>query len=271
MLQIQSPDANIVAYAKGSEYLQTSLLLTAPVDGGKIFYKAAPNDKYYRLADNFGLQNGNATWTGQMATGVNEHEIARLGFIEKARPGAGKNVMVEIPVYRPSDASDYTLLPSTSTYPSLFYRDLSQTNLTYEPVFISERGSKCEDITSNRADLQFANEIVKTQWSVHDASSTTGVREIGTPIPKDAHLKQNYPNPFNPVTTIPFVLNKEANVSLKVYNLLGQEVATLTDERHMAGAHELRFDGSNLASGTYIYRLSVDGKMTDAKTLQLVK
>jgi len=73
--------------------------------------------------------------------------------------------------------------------------------------------------------------------------------------PATIQLEQNYPNPFNPSTTIRYGLGKRSLVSLKIYTMLGQEVATLGAGEQEAGFHEVRFDGSRLASGTYIYRL----------------
>ncbi len=70
-------------------------------------------------------------------------------------------------------------------------------------------------------------------------------------------LKQNYPNPFNPNTTIRYEMPKSTEVRLSVYDLLGREVTVLVNERRDAGVHEVKFDGSNLASGVYFYQLQV--------------
>jgi len=91
-------------------------------------------------------------------------------------------------------------------------------------------------------------------------------------------LGQNYPNPFNPTTKMSFVISHLSLVSLKVFNVLGQEVATLVNEKREAGRHEIQFDGSMLPSGVYFYRLQAHpidcGQANDyvnTKKLLLVK
>jgi hypothetical protein len=79
--------------------------------------------------------------------------------------------------------------------------------------------------------------------------------EIGNP--KRFELFQNYPNPFNPATTIKYTLSERANVSLTVFNILGQRVATIVNELQPAGTFKEEFDASGLSSGTYIYRLQI--------------
>lgn len=74
--------------------------------------------------------------------------------------------------------------------------------------------------------------------------------------PQLFELHQNYPNPFNPSTTINFQLPKSGFVTLRVYNILGKEVATLVNKNLIAGNHSMTFDGQNLSSGAYIYRLT---------------
>jgi hypothetical protein len=76
--------------------------------------------------------------------------------------------------------------------------------------------------------------------------------------PEEHLLLQNYPNPFNPQTAIGFSLLAVGNVTLKVYNVLGQEVAVLIDNERMEnGEHEVQFDASGLTSGVYFYRIDV--------------
>ncbi len=89
-------------------------------------------------------------------------------------------------------------------------------------------------------------------------------------IINDFSLEQNYPNPFNPATTIKYQIAESGLVTLKVYNLLGQEVATLVNEEKTVGFYRIRFDGSNLASGVYFYRLQA-GKFSDVRKLLLLK
>jgi hypothetical protein len=83
-------------------------------------------------------------------------------------------------------------------------------------------------------------------------------------------LETNYPNPFNPSTKISFTIPKADHVALVVYDVLGKEVSTLVDSELGAGTHTVTFDGKNLASGTYIYRIR-SGEFVQERTMQLIK
>jgi hypothetical protein len=99
---------------------------------------------------------------------------------------------------------------------------------------------------------------------------TTDVKMQTSAVPGKFELAQNYPNPFNPTTTISYSVPKTGNVSLKVYNLLGEEVATLFAGVQQIGNHTAVFDGSRFASGVYFYRLEA-GNNTMTKKLVLMK
>jgi len=99
--------------------------------------------------------------------------------------------------------------------------------------------------------------------------NVTGIDDESS-IPFNFSLEQNYPNPFNPKTKIGFRIADFRFVSLKVYDLLGREVATPVDEYRPAGSYEVEFDASRLSSGVYLYKLSA-GDFSDVKKLMLLK
>ena len=96
------------------------------------------------------------------------------------------------------------------------------------------------------------------------------VQPQGTGLPGTYTLSQNYPNPFNPSTVIEFSLPKASNVDLKVFNMLGQEVATLAHGSFSAGDHTVTFSAKNLASGLYFYRLTAD-QFSSVRKMMLLK
>lgn len=98
--------------------------------------------------------------------------------------------------------------------------------------------------------------------------SLTDIEEENGNVPDRIKLSQNYPNPFNPTTTIRFTLDKAANASIKVYNIAGQNVATITDKNYSAGNHKVTFNAGNLSSGIYFYELNAgDTKLMRKMTL----
>ena len=103
----------------------------------------------------------------------------------------------------------------------------------------------------------------------------SNVVEVDVSTPKVFALDQNYPNPFNPSTKIAFRLAVDSKVSLKVFDVLGQEVVTLVNTNLVAGSHNVNFDASSLNSGIYFYRIEATGidgtNFVDVKKMILTK
>ena len=97
----------------------------------------------------------------------------------------------------------------------------------------------------------------------------TDVKETGK-IVRRFELDQNYPNPFNPTTKIRFSVPNKEQVTLKVFNVLGQEVMTLINKEMDAGSYEVNFNAANLPTGVYIYKMTA-GKYTATKKMVLLK
>lgn len=105
---------------------------------------------------------------------------------------------------------------------------------------------------------------------VRVSSQSTGITLNQGEIPANYFIEQNYPNPFNPETNIKFGLPKSGNVKLAVYDITGKEVAVLLNDFKQAGSYIFSFNGSNLSSGVYFYRI-VSGDFADTKRMILVK
>ncbi|HAB50741.1 MAG TPA: hypothetical protein DCE80_00950 [Ignavibacteriales bacterium] len=105
----------------------------------------------------------------------------------------------------------------------------------------------------------------------HTYNITLGFNSQRTIILDEYKLFQNYPNPFNPTTKIKFNLPKESNVSLLVYNLLGQEIETLVDDRIEAGTHSVDFVGEGLPSGMYFCKLKIENKFFETIKMILLR
>jgi len=115
--------------------------------------------------------------------------------------------------------------------------------------------------------IDYSNEII-------DAINSELLKqrnEVNTKIIPDGFaLQQNYPNPFNPSTNIGFKISDRGFVSLKVYDILGNEVVTLVNEEKPAGSYEVEFNASSIASGVYVYILKA-GTFIESKKMVLIK
>jgi len=201
----------------------------------------------------------------------------------------GNMIVCVFSAFQPGDTSNVT--------PSFTFNDIYSTystnngltwstprNLTQTPDWdelypvLSESGN-----SSSKFHLKFQSTRIPGSQSFTDLAPTarvytvyrsfnpsTGieVNTVGSVIPDRFDLKQNYPNPFNPSTKIRFDLAKNSNVTLKIYNVLGKEVATLLNNQLItAGTKEVTFDGEGLASGIYFYTLSSESFSTTKKMI----
>ncbi len=116
-------------------------------------------------------------------------------------------------------------------------------------------------------DISLRTGQFQTLIAINDSGATYVEKEE---IPEDYFLSQNYPNPFNPTTKINYSIKESGHVTLKVYDILGREVAVLVNENKPAGSYTVEFNAANLPSGVYIYKLTA-GKFTAVKKLILMK
>ncbi|MBU1299414.1 MAG: T9SS type A sorting domain-containing protein, partial [Bacteroidetes bacterium] len=107
-------------------------------------------------------------------------------------------------------------------------------------------------------------------WRRPLSEMVTSVQRLSTNLPTHFSLEQNYPNPFNPATTISFSLPSKSFVSLKVFDALGREVATLLSEELPAGTYSQQWNAASLPSGVYFYRLQ-SGSFIETKKLVLLR
>ncbi len=110
----------------------------------------------------------------------------------------------------------------------------------------------------------------KSAWQRDLEDFGIGIQNISTEIPSKYSLSQNYPNPFNPSTVIRFSLPAVSFASLKIYDMLGKEVATLVNEKLAAGTYSVDWNASEFTSGVYFYKLITD-KYTETKRMILMK
>jgi hypothetical protein len=161
---------------------------------------------------------------------------------------------------------------------SLFtFSTLAQTSQVNWSAFSSGFGlsNSINSLTISAAGQSFAGTSINGDSKVisgflaYTSTIVTDVSDEQEIIPTVYKLNQNYPNPFNPSTVISWQLPVSSHVLLKIYDILGNEVAILVNENKETGYYETRFDGSALASGMYIYRLTAGNYISTKKMLMI--
>ncbi|MCX6164164.1 MAG: T9SS type A sorting domain-containing protein, partial [Ignavibacteriae bacterium] len=117
----------------------------------------------------------------------------------------------------------------------------------------------------------FVGPYFESVWR-RNLSEVIGIKQNSNNIIEKYSLFQNYPNPFNPITIIKFQINlpeRTRFTTLKVYNILGKEIATLVNEKLQPGTYEVKFEGTNLPSGVYYYRIETENYSETKKMLMI--
>ncbi|MEP7146079.1 MAG: T9SS type A sorting domain-containing protein [bacterium] len=121
-------------------------------------------------------------------------------------------------------------------------------------VLISVDGSGNVYVTGRSIGMGTSSDYMTIKYS-----QLTGISQNLNSIPNKFSLSQNYPNPFNPSTVISYQLSVSSFASLKVFDVLGNEVATLVNEKQNAGSYSVEWDASNFSSGIYFYKIESNG------------
>jgi hypothetical protein len=223
--------------------------------------------------------NGNAgsiTWEGY--TGANGPLIggtksARMNFY--AYSSQGHIDYLKSRIYNNIDLTDSLKFNwAYAQYPG--YSDRMQVQVstnggsTYPFTIFDRTGPTLATAPSTSSDFVPVSASEWGRFSIAMSTVLTAIQKIGTEIPSEFKLIQNYPNPFNPVTNISYMIPANSHVSLKVYNVKGQVIATLYEGNQNPGIYITNFDASNLSSGVYFYALEA-GNFKDVKKMALIK
>jgi hypothetical protein len=151
--------------------------------------------------------------------------------------------------------------------PGVMVTDYPGTNFYHSYTYLnsSEGASGAGWYFISSSDTTVAIYLIRAYVSVQ-----TGVKQVVEVLPARFNLQQNYPNPFNPTTTINYQLPTNSHVTLKVFDVLGREVATLVNAQQTPGNHSVAFSARNLPSGVYFYRITA-GNFSEVKKLVLEK
>ena len=227
----------------------------------------------------FILDNKNALVSGNW-TSIDQNSLEFYGddFLFKVPGDGSSSVTYTSQVLESGNYNIYSMWPSNNG--NAFDADFqisSQTESISVTKTLKENGGQWNYLTSislkNSGNISIkindnaSGNVVADAFRIIRSGNITSVEP--TEIPNDFIIYQNYPNPFNPATTIKFRINSRQNVSIKVYDILGNEIATLVNEVKEIGSYEVNFNGENLASGVYFYRVITEKETSTMKMILL--
>ena len=188
-----------------------------------------------------------------------------ITFTIPGLPPSTSNVSINVIV----DAHGQMTMPGGAIYQALRIRETTTVNgvTSVSYSFLATNGA---NVTVSATDPNPPNSgTINADWYDWNTPFTSDVEQISG-LPQDFNLSQNYPNPFNPSTKIEYSIPEASFVQLKVYDVLGNEVATLVDEEQSAGTYRADFSDSDLASGLYIAKLQA-GNYSKTIKMSLLK
>ncbi len=219
------------------------------------------NDKLFKIRDNWGGSYKNSIFGDFKGIAI-DIENLDSGQDSKQRLDDGQIVFQNNLWFNFGGGSDFDAL-GKHDYESAYLNDAANKNVLEDPQLVSiSRTAYSEGLNPT---------LTSTSPAYSELATYTSVKRInGIAIASNYKLSQNYPNPFNPTTKIQFSVPKQSHVSLSVFNILGQKVATLVNGVKATGNYEVNFNATKLSTGVYIYRLEA-GNNIITKKMTLLK
>jgi len=247
------------------------------IDSSNNIYTGTYGGAIYKSTDD-GTSWTNVYQSSNSSSGISCIAIAPNGNVFAANIDEG--------ILRSTDNGlNWKLVKSDNGFPTTYPVNVNKKGVVFaggvNSKFYSStnNGDTWVDITDNLAltevrDIKFDKDdkiYLATDESVWTSSPDSSVSvKDNSPIIQQYSLSQNFPNPFNPTTTIKYSIKDPGFVKLEVYDILGRKVETLVNEEKVEGDYEANFNGRNLSSGVYIYRLT-SGTFSQVKKMQLIK
>ncbi len=267
-----TPDANVYVYRPASNTWSTSTSFIGPlrrsqaggIVGNKIYIAGGYPFTNTLVIGTIGANANTITWAaGPPFPSVTKSRLGGVGVGDRFYMVGGNNSAGTT-----SSDSTFIFQTTTNTWTALASVKPSQSHNISSSVVYWKVGDSvkvaCVGGTSGTVTATNSFHVIACGPTVVSSPGITNE------VPSNYSLEQNYPNPFNPSTKINFSILKSGMVELKVYDILGREVAIIVNEYRIAGNHTVDFNASNLASGVYLYTLKA-GDFTNTKKMLLIK
>jgi len=232
-------------------------------------------------ASNFSFTHVNGSTTGSDA-----NDVISSNYVDYNSVGSGLPLPVELTSFKAKVSKNGVILNwETATEVNNYGFEIERASTSLSTInhqsragsnewevigFVTGHGSSNSPQNYSFLDTETLNGNIQYRLKQIDTDGTFEYSDVVTVTSKTLakyELYQNYPNPFNPSTVVSFTLPEMSHVKIAVYNVIGQEVAKLVDKEMEAGFHNITFDGSNLSTGLYIYRLETPNY---SKTMKMI-